>query len=89
MKAEAEEGRKCNINDMMQVDEYKSPGKNKDASTINDSEYYKLDDHEVEISDSSKQVESSKEPITDNHVRNTSVGTNSVDPAAIGVGIIE
>ena len=45
---------------MTQVDEYKSPGKNKDASMINDSAYYKSDEHEVEISDSSKQVESSK-----------------------------
>ena len=48
---------------MKQVDKYKSPRKNKDASTINDSEYYKSDEHEVEISDSSKQVEASKEPI--------------------------
>ena len=30
----------------------------------------------------------SKEPITDNHVRNTSVGTTSVNPDVIGVGII-
>ena len=60
MKAEAEEGHERNINDMMQVDEYKLPGKNKDASTINDSEYYESDEHEVEISYSSKQVEASK-----------------------------
>ena len=42
---------------MKQVDEYKSPGKNKDASTINYSAYYKLDENEVEIIDLSKQVE--------------------------------
>ena len=60
MKSESEEGHERNINDMTQVDEYKSPGENKDASTINDSAYYELDEHKVEISDSSKQVEESK-----------------------------
>ena len=60
LKAEAESGHEHNINDMTQVDEYKSPGKNIDASTINDSAYYKSDEHKVEISDSSKQVEASK-----------------------------
>ena len=66
-----------------------SPGKNKDASTVNDSAYHNLDEYEDEISDSSKQVEASKEPITDTHIRNTSVGILSVKPAAVGVGIIE
>ena len=56
--------------------------------TINDSAYYESDEHEVEISDSSKQVEASKEPIIDTHVCNTSVGTTSVDPDVIGVRII-
>ena len=88
MKSEAEEGHERNTNDMTQVDEYKSPGKNKDASTINDLAYYESDEHEVEISGPSKQVETSKEPITDTNVRNTSVGTTSVDPSVIGVGII-
>ena len=78
MKDEAEEGHERNINDMMQVDKYKSPEKNNDASTINDSSYYDLDEHEVEISDLSKRVEANKEPITDTHivdrVRNLSVG---------------
>ena len=45
---------------MAQADEYMSPGKNKDASTINNSAYYESDEHDVEISDSSKQVEASK-----------------------------
>ena len=40
----------------------------KNASTINNSEYYKSDEHKVEISDSSKQVKASKEPITDTHI---------------------
>ena len=85
LKYEAEEGNERNINDMTPVDEYKSPGKNKDALTINDSAYYESDEHEVEISDSSKQVEASKEPVTDNHACNTSVGVVSIDPEVIGV----
>ena len=88
MKAEAEAGHERNINDMTQLDEYKLPRKNKDASTINDSEYHNSDEHEDEISDLSKHVEASKEPITDTHVHNTSVGIVSVKPAAIEVGII-
>ena len=88
MKYEAEAWNERNINDMTQVDDYKSPGENKDASTINYLVYYKLNEHEVEISDSSEQVEVSKEPITDTHVHNTSIGTTSFDPDAIGVGII-
>ena len=72
---------------MTQVDEYKSPGINKDALTVNNSAYHNLDEYEDEISDLSKQVEASKEPITDTHVRNTSVVTTSVDPVVIGVGI--
>ena len=35
-----------------------------------------------------KKFEASKEPITDTHVRNTSVGIVSVKPAAVGVRII-
>ena len=79
LKAEAEAGHERKINDMTQEDEYKQPGKNKDASTINDLAYHKLDEHKDEISYFSKQVEASKEPITDTHVRNTSVGTTSVN----------
>ena len=59
---------------------------------INYSAYYKSDEHEVEISDSSKQVEASKEPITDTHiverVCNLLYLIVSVKPAVIGVGII-
>ena len=40
LKAEQEAGHERNINNMKQVDEYKSPGENKDASTVNDSAYY-------------------------------------------------
>ena len=63
-------------------------GKNKDATTVIDWAYHNSDEYEDEISDSSKQVETSKDPITDNHVCNTSVGTTSVNPAVISVGII-
>ena len=70
---------------MTQVDEYMSPGENKDSSTVNDLEYHNSDEYKDEISGSSKQFEASKDPITDTHVRNTSVGTTSVDPAVIGV----
>ena len=41
LKYEEESGHGRNINNMTQVDEYKLPGINKDASTINDSAYYK------------------------------------------------
>ena len=71
LKSEEEAGHECNINNMTQVDEYKLPGINKNASTVNDSAYYNLDEYEDEISDSDKKVEASKEPITDTHVRNT------------------
>ena len=56
---------------MTQVDKYKPPGKSENASTINDSAYHNLDEYEDEISDLDKNVEASKEPITDTHVRNT------------------
>ena len=88
LKSESEEVHERNINDMTQVDENKSPGKNKDASTIKKLAYYESDEHEVKLGDSSKQVEASKEPNADTHVCNTSFGTTIVDPAVIGVGII-
>ena len=56
---------------------------------VNDSAYSNLDEYEDEISDSDKKSEARKEPIKNNHVCNTSVGTTSVDPAIVGVGIIE
>ena len=89
LKAEKEAGHERNILDMTQVDEYMSARKNKDASTVNDLAYHNLDEYEDEIIYSSKQVEARKESITDTHVRNTSVGTTSVNPAVIGFEIIE
>ena len=40
LKAEEEAWHERKINNMTQVDEYNSPGKNKYASTVNDSEYH-------------------------------------------------
>ena len=54
LKSEKEAGHEHNILDMTQVDKYKSPGKNKDALTINDLAYHNLDEYEDEIIDSSK-----------------------------------
>ena len=66
--------------------------KKKDVSTINNSVYYESDEHTDTISDSSKQVDASNEPITDTHIvegiNNLSVGIVSVEPDVIGVGII-
>ena len=52
LKDEEKSGHERNINNMTQVDEYNSPGENKDASTFNDSVYYNLDEYKDEISDS-------------------------------------
>ena len=87
-KYEEEAGHERNINNMTQIDEYKSPGKNKDATTVNDSAYYNLGEYEDEISDSDKKVETRKEPITDTHVRNKSVGIIGVKPSVVVFGII-
>ena len=66
--------------------------KKKEAKTINNSVYYESDEHADTISDSSKQVDASNEPITYTHIfkviNNLSVGIVSVDPAFIGVIII-
>ena len=88
LKSEKEEKHEHNILDMIQVDDYKSPWKDKDVLTVNNSAYIFLNEYDYEISDSDKNVEASKEPIKDTHVHNTSVGTTSVDSAAIRVRII-
>ena len=66
--------------------------KNKDTSTIIDLVYYESDEHVDTISDSSKHVDTSNEPIKDTHIvdgiNNLSVGVVSVEPDVIGVGII-
>ena len=66
--------------------------KKKDVSTINDSVYYELDEHVDTISDSSKQVDASNDPIKETHIvdgiNNLSVKVVFVKPAVIGVRII-
>ena len=72
MKSEDEAYHERNIDNMTQVDDYKSTWKNKyatDATTVNnaldDTGYTFLDSYHTDTSDSSKKVETSKEPIKD------------------------
>ena len=69
LKSEEEAGHERNINNMIQEDDYKSPWKYKDATTVNDTSndtaYAFLNSFNDDISDSSKQFETSKEPIKD------------------------
>ena len=92
MKCEEEAEHERNIDIMTQEDDYKSPWKDKDATTVNDTvndtAYKFLNSWNENTSDSSKQVETSKEPIKDTHVHDTSVGTTNVYPVVTGVGII-
>ena len=73
---------------MTQVDDYKSPWKDKDAKMVNDTAYTFLNSYDDEISDLDKIVEASKEPIKDTHVHTTSVGTTSANSVVTEVGII-
>ena len=92
LRAEFNGEYKHNINNISCDDLYQSPMKKKDVSTINDLVYYESDEHVDTISDSSKQVEASNNPIKETHIfngiNNLSVGVVSVEPAVIGVGII-
>ena len=72
VKYEYEEYHERNIENMIQEDDCKSPWKNKDApvaTTVNnaldDTGYTFLNSYQTDKSDSSKQVETSKEPIKD------------------------
>ena len=103
LKSEEEAGHECNINNMTQEDDDNQPWKDKDATTVNDTvkdaAYTSLKSWIDIISDSSKQVETSKETIkdtntiketiTDTHivkrVRKLSVGTTNVDPVVTGL----
>ena len=51
LKSEKEAYNEHNILDMTQVDDYKSPWKDKDASMVNHSAYTFLNEYEDEISD--------------------------------------
>ena len=92
LKYEKEAEHERNMLNITQVDDYKSPWKNKDATTandtVNDLAYTFLNswnDDEIYLS---KQVDTIKYPIKDTHVHDTSVGTANVDPVVTGVGII-
>ena len=67
MKSEEESGHERNIDNMTQEDDYNSPWKDKDATTVNntldDTAFTFLNSFQDYTSDSSKQVETSKEPI--------------------------
>ena len=58
LKAEEEAGHEFSINNMTQVDDYKSPWKDKDATTVNDTvnntAYIFLNSFQDDISDPSK-----------------------------------
>ena len=60
LKSEKEAEHECNILNMTQVDDYKSPWKDKDATTVNDTAYTFLNSFNDEIGDSSEQAETSK-----------------------------
>ena len=60
LKSEKEAEHERNILDMNQVDCYKSPWKDKDATMVNDLAYTFLNSYDDEISDLSKHVEASK-----------------------------
>ena len=81
-----------NINNISCDNEYFSPMKKKDVSTINDSVYSDLDEHADTISYSRKPFDASNKPIKDTHIVkviiNLSFGFVSVKAAIIRVGII-
>ena len=81
-----------NVNNISCDDLYQYSMKNKYVSTINDLVYYDSDEHVDTISDSSKWVDTSNDPIKETHIVNRinklSVGVVSVEPAVIGIGII-
>ena len=92
LRAELNGEQKGNINNISCDDLYPSPMKKKDVSTINDSLYYESGEYVDTISDSSKQVDASNEPIKDTHIvdriNNLSVGVVYIETSVIRVGII-
>ena len=71
LKSEKEAEPERNILDMTQVDDYKLPWKDKDATTVNNTAYTFLNSWNDETSDLDKMVEASEEPIKYTHVHNT------------------
>ena len=92
LRAEFNLEQERNINNISCDNEYMSPMKKENLSTINDSVYYESDEHAYTISDSIKPVDASNEPITDTHIvkgiNNLLVVIVSVNLTIIGVGII-
>ena len=91
-KSEKEVDHDLNMFDMTQVDDYKLPWKGKDATMFNNLAYTFFYSCKNEKSDSSKQVEASKQPITETHIFNRVCNlldrTISVKPDVTIVGII-
>ena len=69
VKSEDEAEHERNVDNMTQEDDYKSPWKDKyakaDNNTLDDTGFTFLNSFQDDTSDSSKQVETSKEPIKD------------------------
>ena len=93
LRAELNLEHERNINNISGDNEYTSPMKKKDISTINDLVYYESNEHADKISDSSKTVDASNELITNTQIvkgiKNLSVRIVSVEPAVIWFEIIE
>ena len=84
LKYEEEAGHERNIDNMTQGDDYKSPWKDKDATTVNnkldETAFTFLNSFEDDTSDSSKHVETSKEPTNDTQTSKESItDTHIVD----------
>ena len=92
LRAELNLEHKHNINNISCDNEYTSPMKKGNVSTIKNSVYYESDEHADTISDSSKPVDAINELIKDTHIvegiYNLPVGIVYVEPAVIGVVII-
>ena len=92
LRAELNLEQERNINNISCDNEYTSPMKKKEVSTIRDPVYYESDENADKIIDSRKPVDASNDPITYTHIveviHNLSVRILSVKPAIIGVGII-
>ena len=113
MKSEEEAGHERNIDNMTQEDDYKSPWKEKDAKDATDATTFNntldytgftvLNSFQGDTSDSSKQVETSKDPIKDTQtnkepitddtqivyrVRYLQYGPTNMYPVVTGVKII-
>ena len=68
LRVELDVEHECKINNISCDDLYKYSMKNKYVSTINDLVYYESDEHVDTISDSSKQVDASNDPIKETHI---------------------